>query len=298
MPKTIFISSTYRDLIPHREQIWKVLQNFNVTITGMEAFGARKSNPLDTCLDEINSSDIYLGIISMSYGSIDDLTGKSYTQIEYERARELGLEILIFFIDESSGNVRTGDIDFGDKELRLKSFKNVLKKNHTIDFFKDETDLGRNVFTTLERLLPNPGLVRSRPISLDAKVRRIELNESKWAIFIGYLNGKPLEIWSCNIDDEEGILIPTWVANGIIICRTENGVKNYDFAYRNGRGYRTTIEGINNLFDFQINTYDKIVTKLLQSNVHLSVIINTINDMQISNRNHKSWNSQLIESLK
>jgi hypothetical protein len=135
MSKTIFISSTYRDLVPHREQIWKVLQNFEVKITGMEAFGARKSNPLDTCIEEINSSDIYLGVISMAYGSIDEITGKSYTQIEYEKAKELGLEILIFLIDESSGNVKTGHIDFGDKQLRLNSFKNILKKNHTVDFF-------------------------------------------------------------------------------------------------------------------------------------------------------------------
>jgi ribonucleoside-diphosphate reductase alpha chain len=164
-------------------------------------------------------------------------------------------------------------------------------------FFTNELDLGRKVFTTLERLLPKPGIVKSRPNSLDAKVHRIELNGKKWAIFVGYLNGKPLEIWTCNLDYDEGFLVPDWVNKGLITCREDNGVQNFDFTFRNKRGYKTTVEGLNYLFDYQINTYDKIVTKLLQSNVHLSVVINTIRDMHFSNKNHRSWNSQLITAL-
>lgn len=59
MRKTIFISSTYRDLIEHRKQVWNTLQNFEFDVTGMEEFGARKSTPLETCLKELDSSDIY-----------------------------------------------------------------------------------------------------------------------------------------------------------------------------------------------------------------------------------------------
>lgn len=84
MRKSIFISSTYQDLQLHRHQIWNVLQNFEVDIVGMENFGARKSKPLDTCINEISECDIYIGIISMCYGSVDEETGKSYTQLEYD----------------------------------------------------------------------------------------------------------------------------------------------------------------------------------------------------------------------
>lgn len=297
MPKTIFISSTYRDLIPHREQIWKVLQNFDVLITGMETFGARRSNSLETCLEEIESSDIYLGIISMCYGSVDELTGKSYTQIEYEKAHQLGLEILIFLVNESSGIVNTGNIDFGEKQLRLNGFKNILKRNHTVDFFTNETDLGRKVFHSLEKISPSPGIVRSRPLTLEAKVYRTKLKDEKWMFLIGYHNGKPLEVWSCKDDSEDGLLIPNWVNEGLLVFRKEGGAKFYDFAYQNQRGYKTTLEGINYLFDFQINTYDKIITKLLHSDVHLSVVINAINDMKLVNRKHIDWNAKLIKVL-
>jgi hypothetical protein len=297
MAKTVFISSTYRDLIPQRDVIWKVLQNFDVQITGMEAFGARRSNPLDTCFEELKCSDIYIGIISMCYGSIDDLTGKSYTQLEYEKAKELGLEILIYLIDENQGEIKTGNIDFGDKSLRLNSFKKILKTNHTVDFFYNETDLGNKINNRLEKLLPTPGQLIMRPESIDSKVNRIALGNEKWIIFIGYLNGKPFEVWSGLADDLNGILLPKSVGKGLLTQRDDNGVTNYDFSFQNQRGYRTTIEGISHMFDFHINTYDKVVSNLLRSDVHLSVVISTIRNLTIVNKKHRTWNEKLIEIL-
>jgi len=297
MAKTVFISSTYRDLIPHRDVIWKVLQNFDVKITGMEAFGARRSNPLDTCFEEVKGSDIYIGVISMAYGSVDEITGKSYTQLEYEKAKELGLDILIYLIDENRGDVKTGNIDFGDKQLRLESFKNILKKNHTVDFYQNETDLGNKIYHRLEKLLPPPGQLMNRPESIESKVNKISLNKESWVIFVGYLNGKPFEIWTCKSDVEEGILLPRSVEEGAITKRTYDGTTDFDFSYSNRRGYKTTLEGISYMFDFQLNTYDKIVSSLLQSDVHLSVVINTIRSFGFENENRKQWSEKLIEIL-
>lgn len=64
----------------------------------MESFGARSSKPLDTCLKELAECDIYIGIISMRYGSIDTDSEKSLTQLEYERAKDLGLDIYIYIL--------------------------------------------------------------------------------------------------------------------------------------------------------------------------------------------------------
>ncbi len=54
----------------------------------MEQFGARKSNPLETCLAEVEQSDIYVGILGMRYGSEEPNSGKSYSQLEYEKEIE------------------------------------------------------------------------------------------------------------------------------------------------------------------------------------------------------------------
>ena len=42
MKKTVFISSTHRDLAEHRRVVWQVLEGFDVAVRGMERFGARQ----------------------------------------------------------------------------------------------------------------------------------------------------------------------------------------------------------------------------------------------------------------
>jgi len=68
---TVFISSTYKDLKEHRREVWDALKHFNVGVRGMEEFGARTAGALDTCLAEVEQSDVYVGIIAYRLGSID-----------------------------------------------------------------------------------------------------------------------------------------------------------------------------------------------------------------------------------
>lgn len=297
MKKTIFISSTFRDLIPHRNQIWKVLTDFDVNIKGMEEFGARKSAPLQTCIDEIESSDIYIGVISMCYGSIDELTQKSFTQLEYEKAKEKGIEILIYLIDESNGEVRTSHIDFGENYYNLLNFKKILKRNHTVDFFINEIDLGQKVFKKLEKLLSTPEENTIRPRYIEAKVHRTLFSDEAWIILVGYNKGKPFELFSCLTDDPDGILLPRSVMNGIIAFNNDDGIPRFDFQYENKRGYKTTIEGINYVFNQRIATYGKIVNSLLRNNVQLSVVISTLKNMFSNDKFLDSWIEKVISIL-
>lgn len=297
MRKSIFISSTYQDLQLHRNQIWTVLQNFEVDVVGMENFGARKSKPLDTCIEEISDCDIYIGIISMCYGSVDEETGKSYTQLEYDKAKEKGLEILIYLIDERNGELKTGNIDFGDKYLRLKSFKNILKKNHTVDFFINEKDLGQKIYRDLEKIIDKRESNIFRPKVLDAKVFRIKLDSTNWTILIGYLNGKPFEIFSSPADYENGLILPKTVETGFLIKESQNKEVRFDFQFINKRGYKTTVEGIDFFSDYQITRYSNIISKLLQSNTKLQIIIDIIQEMEFENKKYKNWNNEIIRLL-
>jgi hypothetical protein len=151
--RTVFISSTYEDLIPHRRMTWELLGNYDVNIRGMERFGARKETPLETCLAEIEQSDIYIGIISYKLGSIEENSKKSYTQLEYEKALGLDRDIFIYLIDEKDSKISPQNIDFGEKHEKLQSFKSILKDRHTIDTFVDETDLTEKLKRKFDELL-------------------------------------------------------------------------------------------------------------------------------------------------
>lgn len=295
--KKIFISSTYIDLISHREQVWKVLKDFDVEIKGMESFGARSSSPLETCLKELEECDIYIGIISMRYGSIDTDTEKSFTQLEYERAKDLGLEIYIYLIDEQKGQIETGSIDFDDKYFKLTSFKRILKKERTVDFFINEIDLGRKIHNKLKEILPEEKELVYRPKELEAKVYRYGSEKDEVIVFVSYFNGKPFEIITAISDYEYGILIPSFIDKGFIIKITDENYERYDFRFKNRRGYNVTIEEINYnscLFD----TYDRIIRNLLQSNVSLKVIISTLNRINPNIKGFSEWRETIIGILR
>lgn len=102
MTQKVFISSTYGDLIPYRIKLWEKIEHLNIEILGMEKFGARKSTPLETCLEEVSQSDIFIGIISFRFESVEKLSKKSFTQLEYEKAFSLDKEIMIYLMDEKA----------------------------------------------------------------------------------------------------------------------------------------------------------------------------------------------------
>lgn len=173
--KTVFVSSTFTDLEAHRRKVWEVIEEFDVHIRGMERFGARKEAPLQTCINEVEQSDIYVGIVGYRIGSIHKEKGLSFTQLEYERAQDLELETLIYLIDDDA-EVKAKHIDRGAEREKLESFKATLKERHTIDTFVSAADLEQMIRRDFRRLLGSP------MESSDQKTLEDEFSESKTTI--------------------------------------------------------------------------------------------------------------------
>lgn len=153
MRRTIFVSSTFRDLAEHRRAVWDLLLKFDVDVRGMEGFGARTKAPLETCLAEVEQSNVYLGLIGFRLGSLDEVTGKSFTQREYERAQERNLETLIYLRDEDA-LLRLSDVDLEESvREKLASFKRTLRAAHTVDTFSTPSDLVTKLQRDLQRHL-------------------------------------------------------------------------------------------------------------------------------------------------
>ena len=153
MKRTVFISSTFTDLKKHRKKVWEILSKYEVSIRGMEQFGARKESPLETCISEVVQSDVFVGIIGFRLGSIEKQSGKSFTQLEYEKALELKKEILIYLMDEINGELTPINYETGPNQETLKAFKSILKERHTIDYFINENDLSTKLDRKFEELL-------------------------------------------------------------------------------------------------------------------------------------------------
>ena len=66
----IFVSSTYIDLKGCREKVRTVLRRMGHQDVAMEYFVAEDQRPLDKCLRDVETSDLYVGIFAMRYGYI------------------------------------------------------------------------------------------------------------------------------------------------------------------------------------------------------------------------------------
>lgn len=147
----VFVSSTWSDMLPYREAIQNALNKADCVPYGMERFGAQAIPPLEACYNELEKSQIYLCALGMRYGSIDEKTKKSFTQLEFEKARELGLPTLVFIIDEEKVSFKLADIEVGEGAEKLKQFKQSIKdsKEVTCAFFDSTMALQDAVYRSV-----------------------------------------------------------------------------------------------------------------------------------------------------
>jgi ribonucleoside-diphosphate reductase alpha chain len=137
-----------------------------------------------------------------------------------------------------------------------------------------------------------------RPQVLEADVVRFQNNKDKWIAFIGLIDGRPYEIFTGMADDEDGILIPRWVNDGHIIKNKESdGTSRYDFQFINGRGYKTTIEGLSYKFNPEYWNYAKLISGALRYSMPIEKVVELINSLQLD-ESINTWKNGVARALK
>ena len=91
----IFISSTFADLEEERKGVMEAIISLNCFPAGMEMFPATDTEQFEYIKTIIDESDYYVLIIAGRYGSVAE-DGVSYTEKEFDYAKEKGVPILTF----------------------------------------------------------------------------------------------------------------------------------------------------------------------------------------------------------
>ncbi|TLU97964.1 adenosylcobalamin-dependent ribonucleoside-diphosphate reductase [Dyadobacter luticola] len=137
-----------------------------------------------------------------------------------------------------------------------------------------------------------------RPQTLEADVVRFQNKKDKWIAFIGTIDGRPYEIFTGFADDEDGILIPRWVNEGLIIKNRESdGSSRYDFQYKNTRGYKTTIEGLSYKFNPEYWNYAKLISSTLRHGMPIEKVVDLISSLQLD-ESINTWKNGVARALK
>ncbi|WP_428232327.1 adenosylcobalamin-dependent ribonucleoside-diphosphate reductase [Flavobacterium sp.] len=137
-----------------------------------------------------------------------------------------------------------------------------------------------------------------RPQVLEADVVRFQNSKDKWIAFIGLLDGRPYEIFTGLVDDEDGIMIPRWVSEGLIIKNKNEDGSRYDFQYKNTRGYKTTIEGLSHKFNPEYWNYAKLISSTLRHGMPIDKVVDLISSLQLDGESINTWKNGVARALK
>ena len=158
----IFVSSTYLDLLEERQTAVKTILESGHIPAGMELFRAGKAvkNTLQKWIDD---SDIYLLILGGRYGSIDDNTGKSFTQWEYEYAIDTGKPTFAIVLSDTylreKEKEQKGDIFETENKEKYDKFKKLVL-NKTVYKVNSLSEITSKILIQLQEYTVDPKLVK------------------------------------------------------------------------------------------------------------------------------------------
>lgn len=159
----VFISSTYTDLIGERQAAVQAVLDAGHIPAGMELFKAGNKFQLETIRKWIDNSDVYMLILGGRYGSIEEESKKSYTQLEYEYAAKKGLPIFSVVLSdaflESKAKIHSKEKIFElENTTAYEDFKKLVLTK-TVKLGEDVKDIMLTVHTTLMDFIEEYDLV-------------------------------------------------------------------------------------------------------------------------------------------
>ena len=156
--RDVMVSSTSRDLPDYRDKAKDAVLRASLFPRMMELDTAMNKNAVEYSLGLVDDAEAYVGIFAHRYGYIPPGSDISITEMEYRRARERGIPILIYLIDDDYNipvSAKTKDIYFeddDDKAAKLAALKDDLLREHVVGFFTTPIDLAGQIYEGLDKL--------------------------------------------------------------------------------------------------------------------------------------------------
>ncbi|MCB1896969.1 MAG: DUF4062 domain-containing protein [Rhodocyclaceae bacterium] len=176
--RTVYLSSSFKDLQQHREAVYKALNQLaNIKVIAMEDYVARDDRPLSACLKDVAGCDIYVGLFAWRYGFVPPETENpkrlSITELEMEAAADK--HRLVFVLREDAAWSPTmmdsvsGDNDRG---ARIAALRKRLLEQHLATEFSDPAGLAIAVCNAVSNLPDADALGGPRPRRAPQKLQR------------------------------------------------------------------------------------------------------------------------------
>jgi|GEM_PF-1491215 len=157
----VYVSSTFTDLAEHRAAVKRVIESLKDTsleddqetenpfeYAGLEYLSADPQPSLETRLQELTRSDLFVLLIGWRYGYVPEGQQESVVELEYQTAVENKLPVLCYIIDDNYP-VPVKFVDTGESAEKLKRFKDNLRQEKIVRYFNSPEDLAQKVTADL-----------------------------------------------------------------------------------------------------------------------------------------------------
>lgn len=148
----VFLSSTYKDLVGHRQAAVDAIERLGQQAARMEVFGARSEEPVTASLRAVAECDLFVGIYAHRYGFVPAGSAVSITEAEFDHARKHNKLILCFVVDEEHP-WPPKLIEDGPGMASLLAFKAKVSAGVVRDRFTTPEDLALKLATAIGRCL-------------------------------------------------------------------------------------------------------------------------------------------------
>jgi len=143
----IYVSSTFEDLREHRAALDTALRRMGHDVIGMEHYVAQGSTPLEQCLADVRSADVYIVVAAWRYGYVPQDPSanpcrRSITELEYEAAAGSGKSILAFLLDPAAPWPPSSmDAQSESGGADIVRFRSLLGGRHLAGIFRNPDNL-------------------------------------------------------------------------------------------------------------------------------------------------------------
>lgn len=131
----------------------------------MEHFPAINQDPIKYTYEQLEQCDYYILIQGGKYGSIVRENDKSYTHLEFIKAKELGIPRITLLAKELQNLKVSQSENRGARQKLLKEFIDDVKKGFVVGFWETELEIPYKVLENIPKIIsefPRSGWTRER----------------------------------------------------------------------------------------------------------------------------------------
>lgn len=148
----VFISSTYEDMKDERQEAVMAVLKAGHIPAGMELFSANNKSQWETIKRWIEESDVFMLILGGRYGSIENESGRSYVELEYEYAKELNKPYFAVVVSDDGidkkTSVRGRSVIEQNDSAKYNEFRKRVTEKH-VAWYTDIKDIARETLQAI-----------------------------------------------------------------------------------------------------------------------------------------------------